>query len=129
MSLKICNISDTIKTFSDSRFKLCARWTIFTTPLASVIQIPEEQDGPLRGCILCISVDGTVAVIVVDGFQLYVVVSNIDSDRLHYLAFISYQALPLPYAESASEGITYCLYIPTIVLDYGMYKRRSFGDR
>ncbi|KAF9468708.1 hypothetical protein BDZ94DRAFT_1304460 [Collybia nuda] len=55
-------------------FKLCARWIIFITPLASVIQIQEAQEGPLRGCVLCVSVDGTVAVIAVDGFQfLYLI--------------------------------------------------------
>ncbi|KAJ7465077.1 hypothetical protein FB451DRAFT_1262556 [Mycena latifolia] len=53
---------------------LCARWTIFTTPLASVIQFRNEKQGPLRGCVLCISRDGTIAVIVVDGFQfLYLI--------------------------------------------------------
>ncbi|KAJ6554909.1 hypothetical protein DFH09DRAFT_1493798 [Mycena vulgaris] len=53
---------------------LCARWTIFTTPLASVIQFRDEKQGPLRGCVLCMSRDGTIAVIVVDGFQfLYLI--------------------------------------------------------
>ncbi|KAJ6584436.1 hypothetical protein B0H19DRAFT_1105047 [Mycena capillaripes] len=52
---------------------LCARWTIFTTPLTSVVQFRNEK-GPLRGCVLCISQDGTIAVIVVDGFQfLYLI--------------------------------------------------------
>ncbi|GLB39841.1 putative WD40 repeats [Lyophyllum shimeji] len=55
-------------------FKLRARWTLFTTCLSSVIQIEATLSSPLRGCVLCISVDGTVAVIVVDGFQfLYLV--------------------------------------------------------
>ncbi|KAJ6624507.1 hypothetical protein B0H10DRAFT_2174467 [Mycena sp. CBHHK59/15] len=50
---------------------LCARWTIFTTPLASV-------PGPLRGCVLCISQDGTIAVIVVDGFHfLYLIPGSV----------------------------------------------------
>ncbi|KAJ7626280.1 hypothetical protein DFH06DRAFT_737359 [Mycena polygramma] len=53
---------------------LCARWTIFTTPLTSVVQFRDEKQGPLRGCVLCISQDGTIAVIVVDGFQfLYLI--------------------------------------------------------
>ncbi|KAJ7119871.1 hypothetical protein C8R44DRAFT_878257 [Mycena epipterygia] len=52
---------------------LCARWTIFTTPLTSVIQFRDEK-GPLRGCVLCVSRDGTIAVIAVDGFQfLYLI--------------------------------------------------------
>jgi hypothetical protein len=53
-----------------SHFRLCARWTVFTTPLVSVLQINEAQSGPLKGCVLCISADGTIAVIGIDGFQL-----------------------------------------------------------
>ena len=43
-------------------------------PLLHVVQVrqQEENAGPLRGCALCISVDGTIAVIAVDGFELYV---------------------------------------------------------
>lgn len=52
-----------------STLTLGARWTIFTTPLTSVIQFRDEK-GPLRGCVLCVSHDGTIAVIAVDGFQL-----------------------------------------------------------
>ncbi|KAF8065183.1 hypothetical protein FPV67DRAFT_1501698 [Lyophyllum atratum] len=54
--------------------KLCARWTLFTTCLSSAIQVEDTQNGPLKGCVLCISTDGTIAVIVVDGFQfLYLI--------------------------------------------------------
>ncbi|KAJ7281956.1 hypothetical protein C8J57DRAFT_1298981 [Mycena rebaudengoi] len=56
---------------------LCARWTIFTTPLASVIQFRDERRGPLRGCVLCVSQDGTIAVIVVDGFQFLYLIPGI----------------------------------------------------
>jgi hypothetical protein len=35
------------------------------------MQFRDEKVSPLRGCVLCISHDGTIAVIVVDGFQLY----------------------------------------------------------
>jgi len=34
------------------------------------MQLQDEQAGPLRGCVLCIAEDGTIAVIVIDGFQL-----------------------------------------------------------
>lgn len=55
-------------------FKLCALWTVFLTPLTSVLQIDEKQRCPLSGCVLCISADGTIAVIAIDGFQfLYLV--------------------------------------------------------
>lgn len=49
--------------------KLLARWTVFTLPLALVIDVKE---GRLRGCALCVSEDGTIAVIAIDGFQLWV---------------------------------------------------------
>ncbi|CAK5284382.1 unnamed protein product [Mycena citricolor] len=53
---------------------LCAYWVIFTAPLACIIPVPAEEQGPLRGCILCISRDGTIAVIAVDGFHyLYLI--------------------------------------------------------
>jgi hypothetical protein len=69
----VCVSSIAIETnnHSYSSFKLCARWIIFTTPLTKVIQFRDEKAGPLRGCVLCISQDGTIAVIAVDGFQLY----------------------------------------------------------
>jgi len=53
-----------------SSLELRARWTIFTTPLAHIIQFADEKAGPLKGCVLCVSEDGTVAVIVIDGLQL-----------------------------------------------------------
>ena len=53
-----------------STFELAARWTIFTTPLFKVVQFHGEDAGPLHGCILCISRDGTIATIAIDGFQL-----------------------------------------------------------
>ncbi|KAF7355313.1 WD-REPEATS-REGION domain-containing protein [Mycena sanguinolenta] len=60
--------------WSAETLALCARWTIFTTPLKSVVKFQDENQGPLCGCVLCISQDGTVAVIVVDGFQfLYLI--------------------------------------------------------
>ena len=54
----------------NSSLELRARWTVFTTPLARVAQLQDEKFGPLRGCVLCVSEDGTVAVIVINGLQL-----------------------------------------------------------
>ncbi len=56
-------------TFVCRSLKLLARWTVFTVPLARVINL---EEGRLSGCALCISEDGTIAVIAVDGFQLCV---------------------------------------------------------
>ncbi|TFK39093.1 hypothetical protein BDQ12DRAFT_683016 [Crucibulum laeve] len=60
--------------WSGNNFELSARWIVFTTPLLHVMQFHEDKTGPLRGCVLCISQDGTIAVIVIDGFHfLYLV--------------------------------------------------------
>jgi WD repeat-containing protein 7 len=53
-----------------STLELCARWTAFSTPLLSVIDCEQDPSALLHGCVLCIATDGTIAVIVVDGFQL-----------------------------------------------------------
>ncbi|KAJ4468166.1 hypothetical protein J3R30DRAFT_3715082 [Lentinula aciculospora] len=54
--------------------KLCARWIVFTTSLFQIAQFPDVKGDPLQGAILCVSEDGTIAVIALDGFQfLYVV--------------------------------------------------------
>ncbi|KAK0201531.1 hypothetical protein DFS33DRAFT_1348146 [Desarmillaria ectypa] len=60
--------------WTSDTLKLCARWIVFTEPLARVHQFHKMTTGPLRGCILCVSQDSTIAVIVVDGFQfLYLI--------------------------------------------------------
>ncbi|KAI0770640.1 WD40 repeat-like protein [Fomes fomentarius] len=59
----------TIAVWSHDTLKLCARWTLFTTPLARVISLEDEKVGRLHGCALCISQDGTIAVIAIDGYQ------------------------------------------------------------
>ncbi|THH09831.1 hypothetical protein EW145_g1735 [Phellinidium pouzarii] len=54
--------------------KLQARWIIFTEPLKQVVQLEDDATGRLKDCCLCVSVDGTIAVIVVDGFNfLYLI--------------------------------------------------------
>ncbi|KZT39908.1 WD40 repeat-like protein [Sistotremastrum suecicum HHB10207 ss-3] len=50
--------------------ELCGRWVAFTTPLMQVISLEEESVGRLRGCLLCVSEDGTVAAVSPDGFEL-----------------------------------------------------------
>ncbi|KAI4523652.1 WD40 repeat-like protein [Schizophyllum commune Loenen D] len=49
---------------------LRARWTIFLTPLAHVVQLPDVKGTPLRGCALCVAVDGTIAVVAVDSLEM-----------------------------------------------------------
>ena len=49
--------------------QLLARWTVFIDPLKQVIQIPS---GRLQGCVLCVSRDGSAALIALDGCELYV---------------------------------------------------------
>lgn len=38
--------------------------------MTHVVQLREEAVGRLRDCVLCISQDGTIAVFVIDGFEL-----------------------------------------------------------
>ena len=57
---------------SSSNLTLRARWTIFLAPLAHVVQLPDVKGTPLRGCALCVAVDGTIAVVAVDSLEMYV---------------------------------------------------------
>jgi len=43
---------------------------VFLEPLIAVIPLEEETVGRLRGCILCVSSDGTIAAITIDGLEL-----------------------------------------------------------
>lgn len=52
--------------------KLLARWTLFLQPLSKVV-VPGDESH-LKGCILAISEDGSVAVIALDEYQLYVTI-------------------------------------------------------
>ncbi|KAI0265617.1 hypothetical protein BC834DRAFT_824867 [Gloeopeniophorella convolvens] len=54
--------------------KMLARWTLFISPLERVLHLRHDKGGPLRGCLLCISGDGTIAVIALDEYHfLYMV--------------------------------------------------------
>ncbi|OSC98008.1 WD40 repeat-like protein [Trametes coccinea BRFM310] len=59
----------TIAIWSLETLKLCARWTLFTTPLSRIISLHDEKVGRLHGCVLCVSQDGTIAVVALDGYQ------------------------------------------------------------
>lgn len=50
--------------------KIQARWTLFCTPLLNLVLLDDERHGRLKGCMLCVAEDGTIAVVVVDGFEL-----------------------------------------------------------
>ncbi|KAF8627389.1 hypothetical protein AX17_006204 [Amanita inopinata Kibby_2008] len=61
-----------------NNLKLCARWTVFTTSLSRVVQLPDGRTGPLRGCLLCVSQDGTIAIVAIDDFQfLYIIPGSV----------------------------------------------------
>ncbi|PIL35130.1 hypothetical protein GSI_02919 [Ganoderma sinense ZZ0214-1] len=59
----------TLGIWSLATLKLFARWTVFTSPLAHMLSLHDEKVGRLCGCVLCISQDGTIAVIALDGYQ------------------------------------------------------------
>ncbi|KAI9066035.1 WD40 repeat-like protein [Trametes sanguinea] len=76
----------TIAIWSLETLKLCARWTLFTTSLARVISLHDEKVGRLHGCVLCVSQDGTIAVIALDGYQfIYLVPASAAPLRTIYL--------------------------------------------
>ncbi|KAG8895633.1 hypothetical protein FRB99_000416, partial [Tulasnella sp. 403] len=61
-SVAIWNLSD---------LQLRARWTLFATPLLSVIDLTDEENvGRLKDCLLCVAQHGTIAVIVIEELQL-----------------------------------------------------------
>lgn len=54
--------------------KTLARWVLFITPLQRVLYLRYDKGGPLAGCLLCVSGDGTIAVIALDDYSfLYMV--------------------------------------------------------
>ncbi|KAF8260917.1 hypothetical protein EI94DRAFT_1747183 [Lactarius quietus] len=54
--------------------KTLARWVLFISPLQRVLHLRYDKGGPLRGCLLSIAGDGTIAVIALDDYQfLYMV--------------------------------------------------------
>lgn len=60
--------------WSSESMKTLARWVLFVSPLKRVLHLRYDKGGPLRGCLLCISGDGTSAVIALDDYQfLYMV--------------------------------------------------------
>ncbi|KAJ1303291.1 hypothetical protein OPQ81_011488 [Rhizoctonia solani] len=56
--------------------KLAARWTIFITELETVLSLSLEDErlGKLKGCVMAVAADGTIAVIVLDGMHLHCVI-------------------------------------------------------
>ncbi|KAG2127039.1 hypothetical protein BD769DRAFT_1460808 [Suillus cothurnatus] len=61
--------------------KLRARFTPFIVTLTRVAQVLQsnENAGPLRGSLLCVSGDGTIAVISIEGFELLYLIPGASS--------------------------------------------------
>ncbi|KAI0060412.1 WD40 repeat-like protein [Artomyces pyxidatus] len=49
--------------------KMLDRWTPFLFPLSDVVQLRQDKGGPLRGCVMAVSSDGTIAVLAIDEYQ------------------------------------------------------------
>jgi hypothetical protein len=62
--------------------KLRARFTPFIVPLKRVAQVLQsnESAGPLRGSLLCVSGDGTIAVISMEGFKMWASINDTGLD-------------------------------------------------
>jgi WD repeat-containing protein 7 len=50
--------------------KTLARWVLFIAPLQRVLLLRSDKGGPLAGCLLCVSGDGTIAVIALENYSL-----------------------------------------------------------
>jgi hypothetical protein len=50
--------------------KTLARWVLFIAPLQRVLLLKYDKGGPLAGCLLCVSGDGTIAVIALENYSL-----------------------------------------------------------
>ncbi|KAG2130779.1 uncharacterized protein EDB93DRAFT_1179251 [Suillus bovinus] len=61
--------------------KLQARFTPFIVPLTRVAQVLQsnENAGPLRGSLLCVSADGTIAVVSIAGFEMLYLIPGASS--------------------------------------------------
>ncbi|KIM30119.1 hypothetical protein M408DRAFT_101314 [Serendipita vermifera MAFF 305830] len=54
--------------------KLLARWTLFATPLISVIKLVDDAVGRLKGSVLCVATGGTLAILMLDGLEVSFIV-------------------------------------------------------
>ncbi|KAG8734075.1 hypothetical protein FRC10_011973 [Ceratobasidium sp. 414] len=56
--------------------QLVARWTIFTSEVELILSlsIGDDRLGRLKGCVMAVAADGTIAVIVLDGLSLLCVI-------------------------------------------------------
>lgn len=50
--------------------KTLAGWVLFIAPFQRVLLLRYEKGGPLAGCLLCVSGDGTIAVIALENYSL-----------------------------------------------------------
>jgi len=49
--------------------KTLARSVLFIVPLQSVLLLRYDKGGPLGGCLLCVSGDGTIAVMALENYN------------------------------------------------------------
>ncbi|KAG9008521.1 hypothetical protein FRB94_013134 [Tulasnella sp. JGI-2019a] len=79
------SFNGSVAVWSLQGLELRARWTLFATPLLSVIDLTgEENVGGLKDCLLCVAEHGTIAVILIDGFELLYLIPGSSSplDRI-----------------------------------------------
>jgi WD repeat-containing protein 7 len=68
----VCHFSERLVTLMTHlrSLQLLARWTVFATPLISVIKLVDDAVGRLKGSVLCVASGGTLAVLILDGLEL-----------------------------------------------------------
>jgi WD repeat-containing protein 7 len=68
--------------------RLLARWTLFATPLMSVIGLTDDSVGRLKEHVLCVANGGTVAVLSLDGLEMSVILCLFLSDFDWFRSFL-----------------------------------------
>ncbi|KAG8922536.1 hypothetical protein FRC02_011797, partial [Tulasnella sp. 418] len=60
-----------LSVWSLSDLRRCSRWTLFATPLLTIIDLTGDPNaGRLKNCLLCVAEHGTIAVISVEDLEL-----------------------------------------------------------
>jgi hypothetical protein len=73
MVTRVRQVTGSIRSQADHHFrslKTLAGWVIFIAALQRVLYLRYDKGGPLEGCLLCVSGDGTIAVIALENYSL-----------------------------------------------------------
>lgn len=69
---------------------------MFTSAVTSITMLSDRSAGRLRGCLLCVSSEGTIGFVVLDGLELFVLLPPRVLRRISLNSSSLSQALPHP---------------------------------